>query len=276
MKTLLLALLVAVCPPALFAQSTAKKLALPPHPNAPASEELQTEKVVAPGQTPGSPSAQQGAPGYLEPAQIKVLTHKIWLAQYRLNDLLSQVHAEKWKIAPAAKLSFDQSLDSLRKSLAAEEDWRSQFDGRPDSLYLGFQTYMAIGAVLPRIDGLAHSVSLYENGSFGGQVSQAGNQLFDLQQTIEPHLAYLLKNQDNAMLVIQTNLASCQNELNFAEHDKEGHATPMKNIAPDFKGRRVHPAHAEPASVQAKAGPAKSPAAGKAGTTTSRRSQKKS
>jgi hypothetical protein len=33
-------------------------------------------------------------------------------------------------------------------------------------------------------------------------------------------------------------MAACQNELNFAEHDKEGHATPMKNIAPVFKGRK--------------------------------------
>jgi hypothetical protein len=97
---------------------------------------------------------------------------------------------------------------------------------------------MAIGAVLPRVDGVAHSVAQYENPSFGGQFSQAANQLFDLQQVIEPHLAYLLKNQDSAILIQQTNLAACQNELNFAEHDKEGHATPMKNIAPVFQGRK--------------------------------------
>ena len=98
---------------------------------------------------------------------------------------------------PAARQSFGQSLESLRKSMAAEEDWRSQFEARPDSLYLGFQTYMAISAVLPRVDGVAHSVSHYENASFGAQYSQSANQLFDLQQLIEPHLAYLLKNQDN-------------------------------------------------------------------------------
>jgi hypothetical protein len=262
MKSLLLALFIVVCPSSIFGQTTGRKPALPSHPNAPASEELQTEQVVAPGQTPAVPSVQQGTTGLLEPAQIKVLTHKIWLAQYRLNDLLSQVHPERWKITPAARQSFDQSLDSLRKSVAAEEDWRSQFDARPDSLYLGFQTYMAIGAVLPRVDGLAHTVSKYENASFGGQYSQAGNQLFDLQQLIEPHLAYLLKNQDNAMLIVQTNLASCQNELNFAEHDKEGHATPMKNIVPDFKGRRK-PAHPTPSASSSKTAEAKVSAKGK-------------
>jgi len=274
MKSFLLVLFVAACPLATLGQSTVKKPVPPPHPNTPASEELQTEKIVGPGQTPAVPSAQQGTTGFLEPTQIKVLTHKIWLAQYRLSDLLSQVHPEKWKISPATRQSFDQSLDSLRKSIAAEEDWRSQFDARPDSLYLGFQTYMAIGAVLPRVDGVAHTVSKYENPSFGGQFSQAANQLFDLQQLIEPHLAYLLKNQDNAMLIIQTNLASCQNELNFSEHNKEGRATPMKNIVPEFKGRKRN-AHAAPTASGAKTGDATNPSKGKAAVDQPKEKQKK-
>jgi uncharacterized protein (DUF1501 family) len=229
---------------------------------------------MAPGQAPAIPSPQAGAAGYLEPAQVKVLTHKIWLAQYRLNDLLAQVQPEKWKMSPTARQSFDQSLESLRKSVAAEEDWRSQFEARPDSLYLGFQTYMAISAVLPRVDGLAHSVAQYENASFGAQYSQAANQLFDLQQSIEPHLAYLLKNQDNVMLIAQTNLASCQNELNFAEHDKEGHATSMKNIAPVFQGRK-RTAHATTGAGDAKPVEAKGAAAGKPATNPPKKVQKK-
>jgi hypothetical protein len=263
MKSFLLVLFMAAVPLALLGQSTAKNPASPAHPKAPASQEIQTEEIVAPGQTPAVPSAQQNTTGYLDPAQLKALTHRIWLAQYRLTDLLLQVHPEKWKLAPTAKLSFDQSLDSLHKSLAGEEDWRSQLDGRPDSLYLGFQTYMAISAVLPRVDGLAHTVSKYENPSFGGQFSQAANQLFDLQQLLEPHLAYLLKNQDNAMLIMQTNMAACQNELNYAEHNKEGHATPMKNIVPEFKGRKRN-ARATPAVSGGKAGDATNPPKDKA------------
>ena len=274
MKSIFLALFVAVCPLSALAQSSPRKTSLPPHPNEPASQEVQTETIVAPGQTPAIPSSQAGATGYMEPAQVKALAHKIWLAQYRLNDLLAQVHPEKWKMSPTVKQSFDQSLESLHKSLAAEEDWRSQFEARPDSLYLGFQTYMAISAVLPRVEGVAHSVTQYENASFGGQYSQAANQLFDLQQSIEPHLAYLLKNQDNVMLIAQTNLASCQNELNFAEHDKEGHAIPMKNIAPVFQGRR-RTAHATAAAGDAKPAEAKGAAAGKPVTNPPKKAQKK-
>ncbi len=177
----------------------------------------------------------------LDSTQIKSLTHKIWLAQFHLSDLLTQVQPAKWKIPATTRQSFDQSIDSLQKSVAAEENWRGQFEARPESLYLGFETYMAIGTLLPRVEGVAKSVSRYENASFGGQFTQAANQLFDLQQVLEPHLEYLLKNQDNAMLIIQSNLASCQNELTFAEHNKQGHATPMKNIVPEFKGRKKTP-----------------------------------
>jgi hypothetical protein len=265
MKLFFLSLLVAVYPLHLAGQSSTQKTPLPPHPNGPAGEEIQTEKIVAPGQSPSSPTALTSASGHLEPEQVKVLTHKLWLAQFRLNDLLAQVHPDKWKMPPAARQSFDQSLESLRKAMVGEEDWRSQFESRPDSLYLGFQTYVAIGALLPRIDGVAHSVSQYENASFGAQYSQAANQLFDLQQVIEPHLATLLKNQDGLFLAAQTNLASCQNELNFAEHDKQGRAVPMKNIAPAFKSRkRSVPAGAAPGS--AKQGAVKGAAAGKPAT----------
>jgi len=256
MKSSVFILLFAVFPLSLAGQS--RKPQLPPHPNAPASQEVETEKVTAPKEAPPSVSAQVTLPGHMEPEQVKALAHRIWLAQFRLTDLLTQVHPEKWKLTPSMLESFNESMDSLHKALDAEEGWRSQLEKRPDSLYLGFMTYVAISAVLPRVDGLAHSVSHYENGSFGAQYNQTGNQLFDLQQTLEPHLASLLKTQDNALLVVQNNLASCQNQLGFAEHGMQGHATPIPNVAPAFKGhgRAAHPpvaAGSQPAAPKGKA-----------------------
>lgn len=249
MKLLVFTLFVASCPLGAFGQSTARKPPAAQRPSSPASQEIQTEQIAAPTKTPPVSSTQTHGPGPLEPEQVKALAHKIWLAQFRLNDLLAQVHPEKWKMPPDARKSFEQGMDSLRKALTSQEDWRSQFEARPDSLYLGFQTYVAMSAVLPRLDGIAHSVSRYENASFGAQYSQSANQLFDLQQALEPHLAYLMKIQDGVLVVAQSNLASCENELNFAEHDKEGHATPMKNILPEFKGHgRAAHAKEEPAS----------------------------
>ncbi len=266
MKFFFLALFIAACPLASTGQSSSQKTPLPPHPNAPASQDIETETIPAPGQTPSSPTAQAGTAGYLESAQVKALMHKVWLAEFRLNDLVSQVHPEKWKLSPAEQQSLSQSLDSLRQSMAAQEDWRRQFEARPDSLYLGFQIFLAISAVLPRVDGVAHSVARYENPSIGGQYSQSGNQLFDLQQQIAAHLKYLLKNQDGLMLATQTNLASCQSELNSAERDKQGRAIPMKNIAPEFKGRKRIAHTTAKAAGNTKPAEAKSSSAGKPAT----------
>jgi hypothetical protein len=249
MKIILLALCLAACPLAALGQS--KKPAAPPHPNEPATEQVETETIGPTSPAPNVPAAHAEASGYMEPTQVKALTHKLWLAEYRLNDLLSQVKPDKWNMSPVTRKSFAQTVDSLHTTLAGLEDWRSQFENRPDSLYLGFQTYVAISALLPRVDGVARGVSQYENASLGAQYSQSGNQFFDLQQSIQPHLSYLLKNQDNMMTAAQSNLASCQNELNYAERNKEGRATPMKNIAPEFRG------HGRPAHAAAPAGAAK-------------------
>jgi hypothetical protein len=195
---------------------------------------IETQRIdVAASPEPQQPSSEVG---YMNSAQVKDLLHRIWLAQFRINDLLSQVHPEHWKIEEGTRNSFNQTLDSLHKALATEEQWRTQFDGRPGSLYLGFLTYVAISAVLPRLQGVALSVSRYENASFGGQCSQAGLHLFDLQQTLQSYLLYLLRNQDEVLYATQTNLAGCQNELGYALRGQAGQAKPMKNIAPKFKG----------------------------------------
>ena len=238
MKAILVVLWVAAWPLAVWGQSATPRTQPPKPAIASPSQEVETEKIAAPGETPPPASSPAGGAGYMEPAQVKALLHKIWLTQYRISDLLGQVHAERWKMPDTARKSFGQTLENLQKALASEEEWRLQFDARPDSLYLGFQTYVAVNALLPRLDGVARSVSQYENASLGAQYSQAGNQFFDLQQSLQPHLAFLLKNQDGLLLAAQTNLASCQNELGFALHNKEGRATPMKNIAPVFKGRK--------------------------------------
>jgi hypothetical protein len=213
----------------------------PPKPPAPAPKAGPTSPAVSPSQeaqTPAqAPAVHQPADaGYVEPAQLKALLHKIWLAEYRTNDLLAQVHPEKWKISDEARNSFNQTLEALRKALASQEDWRVQFEKRQESVYVGYETFMAIGAVLPRLDAVARSVSQYENRSLGAQYSQAANQLFDLQQGLQPALEYLLRNQDELLVAAQTNLASCQNELGFAMRPRTEPAVPMKNYLPEIKG----------------------------------------
>jgi hypothetical protein len=174
----------------------------------------------------------------MEPAQVKALAHKIWSAEYRINDLLTQVHPEKWKTSNITRNSFNQTLENLHKALEGLEEWRAQFEKRPDSMYFGFQTYAGMNAALPRLDGIARAASQFENPSLGAQYSQAGNQLFDLQQALQPYVAYLLRNPDQSLYVSQTNLAGCQKDLGIALRGQGGPATPLKNTFVVFHPKR--------------------------------------
>ena len=195
-----------------------------------------TETIPAP--QPAQTSKPVNDPGFMEPVQVKALAHKIWMAEYRITDLLTQVHAEKWKTSNVTRNSFNQTLENLHKALEGLEEWRAQFEKRPDSMYFGFQTYAEMNAALPRLDGVARAVSQFQNPSLGAQYSQAGNQLFDLQQALQPYLAYLLRNPDQLLYVAQTNLAGCQNELGSALRGQGGPAKPLKNTFVEFHGRR--------------------------------------
>jgi hypothetical protein len=198
---------------------------------------LETQTIESPT-APPAPVSAQSDPGYMEPAQVKDLLHRVWLAEYRINDLLTQIHPERWKISEATRNSFKQNLETLQKTLAGEAEWRAQFEKRPDSMYLGYETYAAVGALLPRLEGLAHSVSQLENPSLGAQYSQTENQFFDLNQSLQPYLAFLMRNQDQVLFAAQNNLASCQNQLGSAMRGRAGRAKPIKNVFVEYKGRR--------------------------------------
>ncbi len=246
------------------AQQPRKTQAPPKPPGSPATAEPTTEEVTAP--SPAPPPATLNAsnePGFMDAAQVKVLLHKIWLAQFRINDLLTQVKPERWKMSDAARQSFQQTFENLRKGLAAEEEWRAQFEQRPDSMYLGYELYVTMNSLLPRLDGVAKSVSQNENSSLGAQYLQAENQIFDLQQALQPYLTYMMRNRDQVFYATQTNLASCENQLGYALHGRMGRATPMKNIAPVFKG---HPRHRRAKEAESSEKPA-AQAGGKAAET---------
>lgn len=186
--------------------------------------------------------------GYLEPAQLKALLRKIWLAEYRINDLLSQVQPERWKLPDEARNSVNRTLETLRAELRTLEDWRGQFEKRPDNVYLGFESHVAIDAALPHLDFVARSVSQHENPSLGSQYSQASAQLLDLHRTLGAYLGFLLSNQDQIVSALEGNLASCQNTLGYALRGSAGPAKPMRN-APAIRPERRQ--GASPASRQA-------------------------
>lgn len=223
---------ICVCPG--LAQQPAKDQA-PPKQAAGARSMPQTETIPPPesAQTP----QPVHAPGYMEPAQVKIVAQHIWQAEMRVRDLLKGLHPERWKTSDITRKSFNQTLENLHNTLDALEQWRRQFEDRPDSMYLGFQTYATINAVLPRLDGVGRTASHFENTSLVAQYSEVGDRLFDLQQALAPYIAYLLRNPDQLLEVSQTNLAGCQKQLGSL-HGPDEPAQPMKNTFVELHTRR--------------------------------------
>lgn len=211
----------------------------PPKPPAESpSQEVQTEKIEAPQTSLAQPATLTTEAGLLRPEEIAALLKNAHVAEYRINDLLTDVKPERWKLPQPTLDSFNVTLKSLRSELDALEQWRAQLGGRTNSIYLGFQTYAAIDAVLPRVYGVARSVNEHENASYGAQFSKAGDQLFDLQQRLGAHVASLLRSQDQQILALDNNLAACQQSLGAEMRGKTPRAVPVKNARPIRPERR--------------------------------------
>ncbi len=206
-----------------------------------ASRGIETEEIKIPEQMQAPPRSMANQPGYMEPAQAHALLIKIWQAESRVRDLLTQVGPQNIKMPTTVLLSFNDNLDKLRRNLAALEKSRQQFASRVDSEYLGFQTYAGISAILPPLDRLTLMVSRYNNSGLSAEFNQAWNEMLTMQQSLKPYLAFLLRNHDQIFLIMESNLYGCQNELNYAMHGANGRAEPMRNILPAFKGRRRPP-----------------------------------
>jgi hypothetical protein len=223
---------------------------------------VQTENI-GPNQAPppvtGGVAAAAASEGAMEASQVKELLHRLWLAEYRINDLLTEVHPDRWKIPETARASFRESFGALQEQMRALEGWRGQFEVRPDSIYLGYMTHALIDAILPRLDGVTPLIMQRENASLGAQFSKSVNQLFDVQQALQPHLSNLLRNQDQVFYATQTNLAACESRLGAALRGQSPPAKIIPNIVPEFKGRRVRKPSATPAASPAPAKPQTKP-----------------
>ncbi|HUZ45125.1 MAG TPA: hypothetical protein VMW54_00670 [Terriglobia bacterium] len=235
------ALLIALgllAPPPLAAQASGQETKKPESGAVP-SEQIQTERIKVPEYLQAPPRSMANQPGYVEPAQTHALLTKLWQAEARVKDLTTQIHPEKLKMPAAALAGFNSNLDMLRRNLVALEKSRELFDGRVDSEYLGFETYAGISEVLPPIERLTATVSRYNNLTLEGEFNQTWNDMLTLQQSLKPYLSFLLRNHDQIFLTMETNLYGCQNQLGYKNHQAAGSAKYMRNVLPDFKGRRV-------------------------------------
>jgi len=201
------------------------------------SRDIQTEKIETPAAT-SAPATLVSETGSLRPEEVAALLNNVHSTEYRIDDLLTDVNPNRWKLPQPTLESLNSTLNTLHTELGALEQWRAEFGQRTNSMYLGFQTYAAIDAVLPRLYGVASSVKDHENASYAAQFSQAGNQLFDYQQKIGAYIGSLLHSQDEQIVALDNNLASCQQTLTAEMRGKTERPTPMKNAKPIRPERR--------------------------------------
>lgn len=209
--------------------------------NVPATEKITNPAVPKPVQSPGIVGemlAKSPHPGYMEPAQVKAVLDQIRFTEYRINDLMEDLHPDRWKMSEAARNSFSQTIATLRSQMKVLKGWREDFAARPDSMAAGFETYATIGAILPRLDGVAKTITHADNPSFGAQFDQPAGKLFDLQQKLAPYIGFLLQNQDSIVQALESNMAACQTELGHALKGKAPRPKWMRNSAP-VRARRT-------------------------------------
>ena len=204
-----------------------------------AGNQIQTETIKVPESMQAPPKSMANQPGYMEPAQTHQLLMKLWQAEQRVKDLVNQIHPEQLKMSPGVTASFNGDLDMLRRNLDSLEKSRAMFDSRVDSEYLGFETYAGIGDVLPVIGRLTATVSRYNNLGLEGELNQTWNEMLTMQQSLKPYLSFLLRNHDQIFATMEMNLAGCQNELGYKNYNTNGPTKYMRNVLPNFKGRRV-------------------------------------
>jgi len=204
-----------------------------------ATDEIQTETIKIPEYLQAPPRSMANQSGYMEPDQTHQLLAKVWQAEARVKDLATQVHPEKLKMPPAMLAGFNGNLDLLRSSLDALEKSRRMFDGRVDSEYLGFETYAGISEVLSSLERLTSMVSRINNPSLEAEFNQAWNDMLTLQRSLKPYLSFLLRNHDRIFVTMESNLAGCQNQLGYKDYNVNGAPKNMRNVLPNFKGRRV-------------------------------------
>jgi len=193
------------------------------------SQEIPTQKIDLPPASQAQPATDIKQTGSMTAADVQALLTKVRFSEYRINDLLTDVHSDRWKLPGATLESFNQTLKTLRAQVGTLGEWRAQFEKRTDSMYLGFQTFAAINSVLPRLNGVAKSIGEHETPGYAAQFSRAGDQLFDLQESIGDYLASLLHNQDQLLVGFENNLTACQQNLSAAMRGQAQRAKPMKN-----------------------------------------------
>ncbi len=220
-------------PGAVSSAGTNAALGTAPGANAP----LQTEQVTMTAAPP--PATTLLVTGAITPEQMKDLAHEIYVATYRVKDLLSVVDPAGWSAGDKVRASFETQVEQLRGTLKALESYRSDLSQHTSSLPVTFAAYKGVTAVIDGVDRLADALQQYQSGDLATQFRQTTQWLTKSQGTLDGYFEQMLKRQWGSVQNYETDLASCQKTLNYAMYSRSEPAVPMRNIMPVLQGRRV-------------------------------------
>ncbi|HEV2494406.1 MAG TPA: hypothetical protein VG204_15175 [Terriglobia bacterium] len=189
----------------------------------------QTENIAAPP-SPPPPATTAIEVGYLTSDQVKVLLHRIYVAAFRLNDLLTQVQPGRWKVPEPVRDHFNLRVAKLRSDLKALDAARAQFSEQTDSPYLGYQTTEAIPLVISDLKDVDQDLTLFEGRGLSSQFAGPGQWLEESRQALKAYLEFMMRNWNQVTRTYEANLAACQNTLNYAMYGHAAAARPMEPV----------------------------------------------
>lgn len=205
----------------------------------PPGKKLETERI----QSPSAATPPLGTIVTVTPPlthdQVKSILYKVYVSEFRIRDLLSQERPDQWKASAADRTLIGQSRAALLSQLSELEKWRGLFSAHPDNMYDAFRAYLSITDLLHPLRVFSRQASQYESDGVGADYRRRANDLQAHLNSLVPYVGFILKDKADTAEMFQADLANCQNELGYAMHRSIHSATPIKNVVPEFQGRRA-------------------------------------
>jgi hypothetical protein len=189
----------------------------------------ETEKITPPP-APPPPATTVLEVGHMTPEQVKALLHRIYVASFRLNDLLAQVQPGRWRVPQPVRDHFNLSVARFQADLKALEARRSEFSEQTEDPYLGYKTYEAISPVIADLEPVDRDITQFEGRALIAQLDQPVQWLNDSRQALQTYLDFMVRNRNQVVRTYEANLATCQNTLNYAMRSQTVPARPMEPV----------------------------------------------
>jgi hypothetical protein len=197
-------------PPASTAEAAASTTNAPAagnpagHAEAPAPAAANASNPPASSNPQPAPAAEvpagqpRATPVAMQPAEVQALLYKIYTAAFRIGDLAGSLQTDKWALSSQDQAAFSAKVDALRAALAAAEKARSDFYVHPDDAELGRIADSALQAVTPKFDEFMAALSSTPGSASASDFKQADADLTDLDQQLDPYVAYLAEREQPA------------------------------------------------------------------------------